>query len=108
MAKVFACGAGLTIEHIRAGRAPATFPRIIGHEISAEIVDVGQGVSEFASAIRSPAISTPPAATAAGAARTAQTICRNQGPRVGYQIDGGYAELIKLPAHNFLKLPPGS
>jgi len=35
------------------------------------------------------------------------TICANQGPRVGYQIDGGYAEYIKLPAHNFLRLPQG-
>ena len=25
------------------------------------------------------------------------TICQNQNPRVGYQVDGGYAELIKLP-----------
>jgi D-arabinose 1-dehydrogenase-like Zn-dependent alcohol dehydrogenase len=47
VARVFACGAGLTIEHIRVGRAQATFPRIIGHEISAEIVDVGPGVSEL-------------------------------------------------------------
>ncbi|MPZ57696.1 MAG: zinc-binding dehydrogenase [Rhizobiales bacterium] len=107
VARVFACGAGLTIEHIRAGRAPATFPRIIGHEISAEIVDVGAGVTELR-------VGDPVTCyfyTSCGHCRwcreNRQTICPNQGPRVGYQIDGGYAELIKLPAHNFLKLPEG-
>jgi propanol-preferring alcohol dehydrogenase len=107
VARVFACGAGLTIEHIRAGRAPATFPRIIGHEISAEIVDVGAGVADLR-------IGDPVTCyfySSCGHCRwcreNRQTICPNQGPRVGYQIDGGYAELIKLPAHNFLKLPKG-
>jgi propanol-preferring alcohol dehydrogenase len=107
VARVFACGAGLTIEHIRAGRAPATFPRIIGHEISAEIVEVGAGVTELS-------VGDPVTCyfyTTCGHCRWCRenraTICTNQGPRVGYQIDGGYAEYIKLPAHNFLRLPQG-
>ena len=107
VARVFACGAGLTIEHIRAGRAPATFPRIIGHEISAEIVEVGAGVTELS-------VDDPVTCyfyTTCGHCRWCRenraTICPNQGPRVGYQIDGGYAEYIKLPAHNFLRLPQG-
>jgi propanol-preferring alcohol dehydrogenase len=107
VARVFACGAGLTIEHIRAGRAPATFPRIIGHEISAEIVEVGAGVTELS-------VGDPVTCyfyTTCGHCRWCRenraTICPNQGPRVGYQIDGGYAEYIKLPAHNFLRLPQG-
>jgi propanol-preferring alcohol dehydrogenase len=107
VARVFACGAGLTIEHIRAGRAPATFPRIIGHEISAEIVEVGTGVTELS-------VGDPVTCyfyTTCGHCRWCRenraTICANQGPRVGYQIDGGYAEYIKLPAHNFLRLPQG-
>ena len=32
IAKVFACGSGLTIQHVKAGRMSADFPRIIGHE----------------------------------------------------------------------------
>jgi propanol-preferring alcohol dehydrogenase len=107
VARVFACGSGLTIEHIRAGRAPATFPRIIGHEIAAEIVEVGTGGGELR-------VGDPVTCyfyTSCGHCRwcreNRQTICSNQGPRVGYQIDGGYAEYIKLPAHNFLKLPEG-
>ena len=45
VARVITCGSGLTIQHIKAGRRPAQFPRIIGHEITAEIVAVGAGVS---------------------------------------------------------------
>ena len=43
VARVLACGSGLTIQHIKAGRIAAKFPRIIGHEITGEIVDVGAG-----------------------------------------------------------------
>ena len=36
-ARVLTCGSGLTIQHVKAGRGRATFPRIIGHEITGEI-----------------------------------------------------------------------
>jgi D-arabinose 1-dehydrogenase-like Zn-dependent alcohol dehydrogenase len=45
VARVITCGAGLPIQHVKAGRRQATFPRIIGHEITGEIVAVGAGVS---------------------------------------------------------------
>ena len=48
VARVITCGAGLTIQHIKAGRRQAEFPRIIGHEITGEIVDVGPGVTGLA------------------------------------------------------------
>ena len=107
VAKVFACGAGLTIEHVRAGRAPATFPRIIGHEISAEIVEVGQGVTELTVGDPVTCYFYSPCGHCRWCNENRETICINQGPRVGYQIDGGYAEYIKLPVRNFLKLPEG-
>ena len=48
VARVFTCGAGLTVQHIRAGRSPATFPRILGHEIAGEIIAIGPGVEDVA------------------------------------------------------------
>ena len=39
VARVITCGAGLTIQHIKAGRRQAEIPRIIGHEITGEIVE---------------------------------------------------------------------
>lgn len=31
VARVITCGAGLTIQHVKAGRRKVQFPRIIGH-----------------------------------------------------------------------------
>src|SRR3970040_1755942 len=47
VARVLACGAGLTIHHARAGRLTVKYPRILGHEITGEIVALGAGVSEL-------------------------------------------------------------
>src|SRR5262249_60389040 len=43
VARVITCGSGLTIQHIKAGRRKTQFPRIIGHEITAEIVALAAG-----------------------------------------------------------------
>ena len=45
VAKVIACGSGLTIQHVRAGRIKVDYPRIIGHEITAVIEEVGKNVT---------------------------------------------------------------
>ena len=34
-----------------------------------------------------------------------ETLCENLAGQVGRQMDGGYAEYIKLPARNFIPLP---
>ncbi|MBT8001577.1 MAG: alcohol dehydrogenase catalytic domain-containing protein, partial [Rhodospirillales bacterium] len=47
VARVLSCGSGLTIQHMRAGRMKVDYPRIIGHEITAEIVEVGKGVTDL-------------------------------------------------------------
>lgn len=107
VAKVFAVGAGLTIQHIKMGRLPAEFPRIIGHEITAEIVEVGSGVTDLkvGDAVTSNFYLT------CGHCRSClqgrENLCENFGGMVGKECDGGYAEYIKLPARTFMKLPDG-
>ena len=110
VARVFACGWGLTIQHVKAGRLPVQFPRIIGHEITGEIVQTGAGV-------KSVAVGDPVTAYAylnCGHCRwclsNLEPLCENTGGgtgMVGMACDGGYAQYIKLPAHVFLKLPEG-
>jgi alcohol dehydrogenase, propanol-preferring len=107
VARVITCGSGLTIQHIKAGRTAATFPRIIGHEITGEIVAVGAGV-------RSLALGDPVTAyyyLNCGYCRMClanlEPLCENAAGNVGKDCDGGYAEYIKLPAHVFIKLPAG-
>ena len=110
VARVFACGSGLTIQHVKAGRLPVQFPRIIGHEITGEIVQTGAGV-------KCVAVGDPVTAYAylnCGHCRwclsNLEPLCENTGGgtgMVGMACDGGYAQYIKLPAHVFLKLPDG-
>jgi len=96
VARVITCGSGLTIQHAKAGRRQIKFPRIIGHEITGEIVDVGAGVTSFFY-------------LNCGHCRycltTLEPLCTNGGGNVGLECDGGYAEYIKLPAHIFIKYP---
>jgi propanol-preferring alcohol dehydrogenase len=110
VAKVLACGSGLTIHHIKAGRGQANFPIIIGHEITGEIVEIG--ATEAGTGGLS--VGDPVTAyfylidgedkwTRAGR-EPISTVNRGY---VGRQIDGGYAEYIKLPIRNFIKLPEG-
>ena len=36
-----------------------------------------------------------------------EPLCENSGGQVGLECDGAYAEYVKLPAQNFIKLPDG-
>ncbi|MDH3507826.1 MAG: zinc-binding dehydrogenase [Gammaproteobacteria bacterium] len=107
VARVYACGSGLTIQHFKAGRVPAVFPRIIGHEICAEIVEVGADVE----GLEVGDIVTSYFYMYCGHCKQCranfQPLCENLGGFVGREIDGGYAEYIKLPERWFIKLPNG-
>jgi propanol-preferring alcohol dehydrogenase len=107
VARVLACGSGLTIQHIKAGRIAAEFPRIIGHEITGEIVAVGAGVSGLAVGDAVTAYYYLSCGHCRWCLSMLEPLCTNSGGNVGRNCDGGYAEYIKLPAHIFIKLPEG-
>jgi propanol-preferring alcohol dehydrogenase len=107
VARVISCGSGLTIQHVKAGRAPATFPRIIGHEITGEIVEVGPGVRALAPGDPVTAYFYLNCGHCRWCLANLEPLCANTGGNVGVDCDGGYAEYIKLPAHIFIKLPEG-
>lgn len=107
VARVLACGSGLTIQHIKAGRIAAEFPRIIGHEIAGEIVAVGAGVKGLAVSNAVTAYYYLNCGHCRWCLSGFEPLCANSGGNVGRNCDGGYAEYIKLPAHIFIKLPEG-
>jgi D-arabinose 1-dehydrogenase-like Zn-dependent alcohol dehydrogenase len=107
VARVLACGAGLTIQHIRTGRIKADFPRIIGHEITGEIVEVGAGVKALAVGDAVTAYYYLNCGHCRWCLANLEPLCDGSGGNVGRNCDGGYAQYIKLPAHIFIKLPPG-
>lgn len=107
VAKVLACGAGLTIHHTRAGRVPIEYPRIIGHEIAGEIVALGQGVSGLRVGDPVTAYFYLTCGECYWCRINRESLCDNFRGYVGRDVDGGYAEYVKLPAKNCLRLPEG-
>ena len=105
VARVITCGAGLTIQHAKAGRRKIEFPRIIGHEITGEIVQVGAGVSTLKVGDGVTSFFYLNCGHCRYCLTTLEPLCTNQGGNVGLECDGGYAEYIKLPAHIFIKFP---
>ena len=107
VARVLACGAGLTIHHARAGRVPIAYPRILGHEITGEIVATGAGVTRLKAGDAVTAYFYLNCGHCYWCRINRETLCDNFKGYVGRECDGGYAEYIKLPAENFLVLPDG-
>jgi propanol-preferring alcohol dehydrogenase len=107
VARVMACGSGLTIQHYKAGRTPIAFPRIIGHEITGEIVEIGAGVMSLKPGDPVTAYYYLNCGYCRYCLSNLEPLCDNLRGLVGKECDGGYAQYMKLPAHNFIRLPEG-
>jgi propanol-preferring alcohol dehydrogenase len=107
VAKVLACGAGLTVHHARAGRVKVSYPRVLGHEITGEIAAVGAGVKNLGPGDPVTAYFYLTCGECKWCRIDRETLCENFRGYVGREIDGGYAEYIKLPASSFLRIPEG-
>ena len=108
VAKILACGAGLTIHHARMGRVPGVdYPLIIGHEITAVISAVGAGVEGLKEGDAVTAHFYVTCGRCKWCLINRETLCENFTGYIGRQVQGAYAEYIKLPARNFIKLPVG-
>lgn len=107
VAKVLACGAGLTVHHARAGRIKVEYPRILGHEVTGEIVAVGAGVKNVKPGDGVTAYFYLTCGACRWCRTNRETLCDNFGGYVGREVDGGYAEYIKLPASAFMRIPDG-
>jgi propanol-preferring alcohol dehydrogenase len=106
--RVRVCGAGLTVVIMIAtpGRIQA-YPRIPGHEIAGEIVEVGSEVRTFRAGQRV----TNHYYLTCGHCRYCrsgrETLCENFRGNVGQGCDGGYAEYVALPERNLVAIPDG-
>ena len=107
LVKVRACGSGLTIHHTVAGRTPAKLPLIIGHEIAGEVVELGSEVDDLAIGDRVTVYYYLFCGRCRFCLSRREPLCELQPGNVGRAINGGYAEYVRLPAENVLKLPPG-
>jgi L-iditol 2-dehydrogenase len=94
------CGTDLKI--YRYGHHRIDPPRVMGHEIAGEIVEVGDGVNSdgavaWAPGDRVQVIAAIPCGKCAECLRGRMTVCPNQ-TSMGYQYDGGFAQYMIVPA----------
>lgn len=105
--KVKACGVGLTLTNLRAGRLGGSVPRIIGHEIGGIVEEVGAMVTTCKPGDRVCVSFYLTCGHCKWCVSGRETLCKNFGGYVGAAIDGGFAEYARLPERNVLHIPEG-
>ena len=88
------CGTDLKIS--RFGHPNIRPPRVIGHEIAGEVVEVGNGVEGWSAGDRVQVIAAIPDGTCEECRRGHLTVCENQ-LSMGYNFEGGFAEYMIVP-----------
>lgn len=95
------CGTDL---HAFEGTQPFfSYPRILGHELAVEIVDVGDGVQNFAPGDRC-AVNPYVTCGQCAACVAGKTNCCARMCVVGVHVDGGMRDVIVLPAKQLYKV----
>lgn len=106
--RVKACGTGLTLTNLKAGRIlGVTLPRIIGHEIGGVVEEVGSLVTTCKPGDRVCVGFYITCGYCKWCIDGRETLCENFTGYVGAVIDGGYAEYAKIPARNAIPIPEG-
>ncbi len=88
------CGTDIKIYHN--GHRHIIPPRITGHEVSGEIVEVGKNVSDFAVGQRVAVAPAVPCGDCYYCRKSIFGMCDNLAP-IGYHYDGGFAEYMAVP-----------
>jgi propanol-preferring alcohol dehydrogenase len=108
LVRVRATGVGLTVVIMTANPGLVTsFPRIPGHEIAGEVVEVGPLVRDVKKGDRVACHFYLTCHACSYCRSGRETLCRNFGGYLGMAADGGYAEFVSVPALNLCKIPDG-
>jgi 2-desacetyl-2-hydroxyethyl bacteriochlorophyllide A dehydrogenase len=102
---VRASGLCSTDLHLLQGRQPlGDLPRIVGHELAGEVLELGDGVSQWRPGDRV----TSAIDVTCGRCRhclTGETQRCLTMKRIGFERDGGHADYVAVPAANLVALP---
>lgn len=93
---------GTDVKILRNGHPNLSPPRVMGHEIAGEVVEVGAEVSGWAVGDRVQVIAAVPCGDCRQCRKGRMAVCENQ-TSVGYQYEGGFAEYLVVP-HEVLRV----
>ena len=103
-----ACGVCHLDLIIRLGmRSRATLPRIIGHELSGEIVEVGPAVKDLSPGDRVASFNFQACGECVWCRRGRPSLCYHLQGDIGQGRHGGYAEYVTLLGANLVRIPDG-
>ncbi|MFQ5915650.1 MAG: alcohol dehydrogenase catalytic domain-containing protein [Nitrospinota bacterium] len=106
--RVRACAVDQFDLTIRNGHVPGTkLPLILGHEVAGEVAAVGDGVGGLSVGERVASTLYVTCGRCRPCRIGAETVCENFLGYLGAQFDGGYAELMKVPAANLVRISDG-
>jgi L-iditol 2-dehydrogenase len=88
---------GTDVKIFRFGHHHIVPPRVMGHEIAGEVVQVGAEVDGWRAGDRVQVIAAVPCGRCGECRRGRMTVCPNQ-ESMGYHYDGGFAEYMVVPA----------
>jgi L-iditol 2-dehydrogenase len=88
------------------GDAAHFFPIVLGHEFSGEVVEVGKAVANVKPGDRIAGAPLVPCMKCPDCQQGWYSLCKNY-TFIGSRIPGSWAEYVKLPALNAVKLPEG-
>ena len=90
------CGTDLRIITGRKTKG-VRFPSVLGHEFSGEIVEVGEGVTQFRTGQRVTMDPVMPCRRCAYCRTGRENVCLNR-QAMGYEFDGAFADYLRIPA----------
>ncbi|GAA1026464.1 alcohol dehydrogenase catalytic domain-containing protein [Virgisporangium ochraceum] len=88
---------GTDVKIFRFGHHHIHPPRVMGHEVAGEVVEVGAGVTGWEAGDRVQVIAAIPDGTCGECRRGRLTVCPSQ-ESIGYHYEGGFAEYMIVPA----------
>jgi len=105
LVRVRASGLCSTDLHLLSGRQPlGELPRIVGHELAGDVVEVGSGVTQWRNGDRVTAAIDVTCGRCRHCLSGSTQRCRTM-TRIGFERDGGHADYVAVPAANLVALP---
>jgi len=99
LVRVRACGVCATDVKAFSGALPEiSLGRVLGHEIAGVVAQTGHGVAGIEVGTRVCLYGRDPCKRCAYCVRGSENICAHQGPRLGFERDGGFADYVLAPA----------